>query len=358
LKPGWKRHPAVVVVVIEFVALLSLGCVAPAGSPTPTRIAISDGWLAMGTFFEVEIRVLPGEADRARNWIEWAHQEIVRLEKIYSRHDPDSAISGLNRSLAREDAVTLALHVDSELESILFLAIEIWEGSGGAFDMTIGPLVDVWTGAVTKGSWPSIDQLRHAKARLGSEAFLLLGDGQLEVLTPGMRVDLDGLSKGRVLDQLRARFEKDLPDAAALLNFGESSIMAIGDPDGEGWRLSIRSRNPSDGSLSNGSRNVLRLRDQALSVSSSLGIASEVAGERISRVIDPRTGSAVVESVEAFVIADRAGMADGWSTALLVFGANRTAIRLIEKAGLEADILESSGRGVSTKGWEDFFVQP
>jgi thiamine biosynthesis lipoprotein len=355
LKPGWKRHPVVAVVLL---ALLTPGCVAPAGSRAPDRIAISDGWLAMGTFFEVEIRVVPGNADRARDWIDWAHQEIVRLERIYSRHDSDSAISELNRLLARDDVLTTEIRVGSELESILFLAIEIWEGSGGAFDMSIGPLVDIWTRAVAKESWPSVDQLRRAKARLGSEAFLLLGDGKLEILTPGMRVDLDGLSKGRVLDQLRARFEKDLPNAAALLNFGESSIMAIGDPDGEGWRLSIRSRNPSDGSLSKGSRNVLRLRDQALSVSSSLGSASEIAGERISHVIDPRTGSAVVDGVEAFVIADRAGMADGFSTALLVLGASRTALRLIEKAGLEADILESSGLGVSTKSWENFYVQP
>ncbi len=173
-----------------------------------------------------------------------------------------------------------------------------------------------------------------------------------------MRLDLDGLSKGRVLDQLRARLEKDLPGAAALFNFGESSVLAIGDPDGEGWRLAIRSRNPADGRLREGSRNVLWLRDQALSVSSSLGVASEIDGQRISHVIDPRTGSAVIESVEAFVIADRAAVADGWSTALLVMGANRAALRLIRKAGLEADVLERSGSEISTEGWEEHFVQP
>ena len=357
MKSGRMLHRVVIGALIAG-SLICLGCVAPGISKSPDRIAVSDGWLAMGTFLEVEIRVVPGEADRARNWIEWARQEIGRLERVYSRHDPASTVSRLNLLLAGDDVLTSKIRVVPELEAILFLAIEIWEGSGGAFDITIGPLVDVWTQAVAEGSWPSVEQLRRAKARLGSEAFLLLGDGQLEVLTREMRIDLDGLSKGQVLDRLRERFGEDLPNAAALLNFGESSILAIGDPDGAGWRLAIRSRNPSDGSLSTGSRNVLRLRDQALSVSSSLSASSEIAGERISHVIDPRTGSAVAESVEALVIADRAGMADGWSTALLVLGANRTAIRLIEKAGLEADILESSGRGVSTEGWEDFLVQP
>ena len=341
-----------------FVILLALGCVTPGNSPTSNRIAISDGWLAMGTFFEVEIRVRPEDADEARAWIEWARREIVRLERIYSRHDPQSAVADLNRVLTREDILTSKVEIDSELEAILFLAIEIWEGSGGAFDMTIGPLVDVWTEAIAEGSWPSIAQLRRAKARLGSEFFLLLGDGKLEILARGMRIDLDGLSKGQVLDRLRERFEEELPNAAALLNFGESSILAIGDPDGEGWHLAIRSRNASDGSLSEGAQNVLRLRDQALSVSSSLGASSEIAGERVSHVIDPRTGSAVARGVEALVIADRAGLADGWSTAILVIGANRTALRLAENAGLEIDVLESSGLGVSTEGWEQVFVEP
>ena len=341
-------------------ALFVIGCTAllPAPTPAPDRIAVSDGWLAMGTFFEVEIRIAAEDADRARDWIEWARAEIVRLESVYSRHDERSAVSDLNRSLSRDNILTQQLTVDPELESILFLGLEIWTGSGGAFDITVGPLVDVWTEAVEKESWPSVEALRRAKGRVGSGALLLFGDGKLEVLKPGMRLDLDGLSKGRVLDQLRARFEGDLPDAAGLLNFGESSVLAIGDPDGEGWRLAIRSRNPLDGSLEAGTRNVLRLRDQALSVSSSLGVVSEIGKERISHIIDPRTGSAVADGVEAFVIADRAGLADGWSTALLVLGADRTALRLVEKAGLEAEVRESSGLGISTEDWESHFVEP
>ena len=337
--------------------LFSLSCVTPSGSQTSDRIAISDGWLAMGTFFEVEVRVSPAEAERARIWIEWARQEILRLENVYSRHDPESAVTSLNEALSYEDVLMNRVKVDLELESILFLAIEVWAGSGGAFDMTIGPLVDVWTEAVSQETWPSVAALREAKKRLGSEAILFLGDGRLEILKTGLRIDLDGLSKGRVLDQLRARFVEDLPGAAALLNFGESSILAIGDPDGGGWRLAVRSRNQSDGSLTDRRGTALRLRDQALSVSSSLGAVSEIAGEEISHVIDPRTGSPLSKGVQAFVIADRAGLADGWSTALLVLGADKTALRLIEQAGVEADIRESSGPSISTKSWESFYLE-
>ena len=72
----------------------------------------------------------------------------------------------------------------------------------------------------------------------------------------------------------------------------------------------------------------------------------------VSHIIDPRTGSVIGETVEAIVVADRAAIADGWSTALLVVGANRAALRLVEKAGIEANILDSSGRNMITDGWE------
>jgi len=335
---------------IGLLFLSILGCTNPSMSSlrgSAARISISDGWLAMGTFFEADLRVLPAEADRARDWLDWARLEIARLEKIYSRHDPHSVLSNLNRALDREDAVLERTRLDPELESILFSAIEVWEGSGGAFDITVGPLVEVWSDATTRGEWPLVENLRQAKRRVGSEGLLLLGGGELGLTTGGMRIDLDGIAKGAVLDRLRERLEADLPNTAALLSFGQSSILALGDPDGEGWRLVVRSRNQSGGTLA-----IVRLRDRALSVSSSVGSIHEIAGERVSHVIDPRTGSAIEQTVEAIVIADRATIADGWSTALLVIGANRTALRLVEKAGLTANVLESSGRNVVSDDWD------
>jgi thiamine biosynthesis lipoprotein len=317
------------------------------------RITIADGWLAMGSFFEIEIRLERDQAKAGRAWLAWARDEIPRLEAIYSRHDPASAVADLNRALARENVLTKSIDLRPELESILLLAAEIGTDSGGAFDVTIGPLVEVWTEGVAKGSWPSPDQLQRARNQSGSEALGLRGDGRLEAHVRGLRIDLDGLSKGHVLDRLGERFKRDLPHAAALLNFGESSVLAIGDPDGRGWRLAIRSR-----SASHSSQIVLRLRDQALSVSSSLDVASEIAGKRVSHVIDPRTGLTVEHGAEAFVIANRAGIADGWSTALLVLGANPSALQLIEKAGLEAELIEENGRKMATQGWNGFLVQP
>lgn len=337
--------------------LLVSGCVqVPGGSrsaATPARLAVSDGWLAMGTFFEADLRVESGEVEEARAWLAWARVEIARLEAIYSRYDPESRVSALNRELAGPDVLLRALHVDAELEALLFASIEVWEETGGAFDITVGPLVDVWTRAAANGEWPPLAELRRAKRRVGSGRLLLPGGGEVGVTVPGMRVDLDGITKGFVLDRLRERLASDLPGAAALLSFGQSSLVAIGDPDRGpsaaegGWRLEIVSRGPRGERLG-----VVRLRDQALSVSSSVGSVIEIGGQRVSHVVDPRTGAVVEGTIEAVVVADRAAIADGWSTALLVLGAERSAIRLVERAGLEAIVYGVGDRIVFSEGWD------
>ena len=94
--------------------LFVLGCTTLSAPGSLKRIAVSDGWLAMGTFFEADLRVRPDQAELARNSLEWARVEIARLEGVYSRHDPDSAVSALNRELSRNEVVLKGARLDAE----------------------------------------------------------------------------------------------------------------------------------------------------------------------------------------------------------------------------------------------------
>jgi thiamine biosynthesis lipoprotein len=311
------------------------------------RVTLSDGWLAMGTFFEVDLRLRKSEIPVAKTWLAFARTELARLEAIYSRHDDASQLSNLNRTLANGVMVERGAEISPALEAVLVESVDVWEATGGAFDVTVGPLVEVWRRAAERGAWPTVEVLREAKERVGSEHLRLPGGGRIEVTANQVRIDLDAVSKGAALDQIGEALTRALPDAAALLTFGQSSTLAIGDPDGGGWILVVKSSDASAGELA-----TLRLRDRAVSVSSSLGSVSEIAGQQVSHIIDPRTGSTVEGTVEAVVIADRSLRADGWSTGLLVLGAQRSTIRLVEKAGLEAYVFDSSGRTVSSAGWE------
>ena len=347
------------VTILAIAVCAPMGCLFPGqGGSEARRVTlepVSDGWLAMGTFFDADLRVRPGDVAEARAWLDETRREIARLERIYSRHDPESQVSRLNDQLAAASILREPARIEPELEAILFEAIEVWEGSGGAFDPTIGPLIDAWKTAAERSAWPSLAVLREAKRRVGSGGLLMPGGGVLEVTVRGMRIDLDGLSKGVVLDRLAQEFRERFPLGAALLSLGESSIHAIGDPEGRpvggGWRLEVRSRNEAGTRLA-----TILLRDRAMSASSSVGSLREIAGERVSHVIDPRIGGAVGGTVEAIVVAERAGLADGWSTALLVLGAQRDAMRLVARAEIEAYVFESGGRIASTAGWEELEV--
>ena len=324
--------------------------------PRVQLVGVSDGWLAMGTFFDADLRVPPGRAGDARVWLDEQRLALARLEAIYSRHDDASEVSKINRGLAEPAVLRDGARISAELESILYTALEVWEGSAGAFDPTIGPLIDIWKRAAESSAFPPLDEIRRARRRVGAHSLLLPGDGELGVTVEDVRLDLDGLSKGVALDALAADFQATFPSAAALLSFGESSVFAIGDPDGRlrggGWRLEVRSRDERGTRLS-----TIRLRDLALSVSSSVGRTSKVGDDRISHVIDPRTAVAVDGTVEAVVVSQRAGIADGWSTALLVLGAQREALRLLERAELEAYVFERAGRIAATEGWEALEVE-
>lgn len=334
--------------------LLAAGCVRDGrhGAANDERVVLSDGWLSMGSFFEADLRVKPSEIPVAKTWLAWARVELVRLEAVYSRHDSASQLSDLNRILAQPAALEQGAAIGPALEAVLGESIEIWQATGGAFDVTVGPLVEIWRRAGEKATWPSVESLRKAKGRVGSERLRLLGDGRLGVTSERVRIDLDAVAKGAALDHLGAALARVLPGVPALLNLGESSTLAIGDPDGGGWVLAVKSSDPDVGELA-----TLRLRDRALSVSSSLGSYREIAGQKVSHIIDPRTGATVEGTVEAVVIADRATRADGWSTGLLVLGARRSSIRLVEKAGLEAYLFDSSGRTVSSENWESYLAE-
>lgn len=352
---------ALLISVAPILLLLLLACAAghPCGRPAsgsissgqPERITLSDGWLAMGTFFEIDLRLQPGREEEARAWLDWAREEIVRLERIYSRHDPQSELSELNRALA-EGAP--APTIGPELEGLLEQARSLSHQTQGAFDVTIGPLIDLWREAAAADRWPGQAEIRSALMRVGSERFDLERQGTttlVQVKGAGLRLDLDGLSKGVVLDRLQRSLRERLPSAAALLSFGQSSLLAIGDAaaPGQGWMLEIRSRDPARVDPGR-----IRLRNRALSMSSSLGSSVEVGGRRVSHVVDPRSGGAVEGTVEALVLAPSAAQADAWSTALLVLGAHeapRTVFAGMEALGLEARIFDSEGRGRATAGW-------
>ena len=202
----------------------------------------------------------------------------------------------------------------------------------------------LWTEAGRSGRLPTEAKLAAARAAVGAERLRLLADGRVG-LPAGMAVDLDGVAKGWALDRV-ADGLREGGAPGALLDFGGSSVVAIGTPPGEPrWRTLLRA---PGGDFAG----ILGLRDTALSVSGSLGKWSEIEGRRYGHVIDPRSGQPVTQAWLAAAVATTAGEAEAWSKALLVLGAEEGIARLEEREGAEVLLVDAAGRRFTTSGFD------
>jgi thiamine biosynthesis lipoprotein len=309
--------------VIAPLALVAALALAPA----------SDGRLVMGTVLDIEVT----GGDRAL--LELLFARAAALDAMLTRFDPESPLSRLN---AASGGGPVAL--PAELLELLEFSRDAARATHGAFDVTVGPLVDLWWRAAGRGTPPSAGELAAARARVGSER-IELRDGRATLLSRGSSVDLGGIAKGYALDALVALL-RARGAGSALLCFGGSSLHALGaPPDGDGWRVLLHD---AGGDFAG----VVTLRDRALSVSGSLGQSFEIAGRRYGHVIDPRSGRPLERARVAAVVADSGARAEALSKALLVLG-EREGIDLIDALpDAEAVLLDADGRRFETKGWQ------
>lgn len=317
--------------------LLAAGaaCAAAPSPPDADPVSQSDGRYVMGTVLEISVRAADAEAARAALDASFALAE--RLDGLFSVYVDDSDVSRLNRSVGSQP-------IDPETGALLKRALEYARQSGGAFDVTVGPLVRLWMRAAESGVLPSEADLEAARALVGPEQLILEAPDRAALRRPGVSVDLGGIAKGWALDRMLPGL-RERGIESALLNFGQSSTWALGVPPGEaGWRLLARA--PDGGFLG-----VLTLRDRALSVSGSLGQFVEIEGRRYGHVLDPRSGLPLTSRRQALVVARDASHAEALSKALLVLG-EVEGIALVEaQEGCEALLVDADGRAWSTVGW-------
>ena len=314
---------------------LLLGCVA---TPEPASVVVSDGRYAMGTVLEITLRAPDEDAGDAAlaELFGAAHQ----LEGLLTLFDAESPLSRLNRAAGQGVQA-----VDAELAELLSRARDHAALTGGAFDVTVGPLAALWKRAAVRNALPSEAELSAALARVGWENVRVLRGGRVALETSGVAVDLGGIAKGWALDRMRVILERRQIDSA-LLNFGQSSVWALGRPDAAGaWQL--LARGPGDGFLG-----VLQLQDVALSVSGSLGQSVEIDGRRFGHIVDPRTGRALQRRRQALVVGPDATLAEALSKAVLVLGEVEGLGLVAAQPGCEALLMDADGGIWRTPGWD------
>lgn len=260
----------------------------------------------MGTF--LDIRLWHTEPDEARRLIRESVQETHRLEEIMSDYMPDSAVSLFNAHSGKGK-----FPLPAQFHELLRTSQRLSAATEGYFDVTVGPLMDLWKRCSTENRKPDPDRLAQALSLVGFAKLLLWDDGTGELVRSGMKIDLGGIGKGyavdRIADRLRAAHV-----SAALISFGGSSMEAIGSPPGRnGWQIAIQD---PDRRI----RGFIFLRDLALSTSGSMGRFFTIGNTRYGHLINPKDGMPVIESRMATVITPSATTAEALTKPLILLG--------------------------------------
>jgi thiamine biosynthesis lipoprotein len=259
-----------------------------------------------------------------------AFDEVDRIDRLMSHYKSDSPLSRVNRDAARRP-----VPVEPELFDFIADAMRYTRESGGAFDITVGPLMKAWGFFGGEGRVPSDGELAAARRRVGAAHILLNPiEKTIGFDEPGVELDLGGIAKGyavdRVVGLLRQRHV-----VAALVSAGGSTIYGLGAPPGrEGWDVAIQ--DPVD---SRKAALSVRLKDRALSVAGGSEKSFESSGVTYSHIMDPHTGRPVQGMLSVAVIASSGTAGDALDDAFFVMGAEGSRAYLEKLPDTEAFFL-------------------
>ena len=264
---------------------------------------------------EVRLTVYAPSKSSAERACAAAFRRVAELEDIMSDYRPTSE---LMRLCAKAGGPPV--QVSPELFHVLCYAQSLSRRTGGAFDVTVGPLIALWREARKSRKLPSPEALAAARRIVGWEKVRLDPKRRtVKLLAPGMRLDLGGIAKGYAGDEA-IRVLKRNGIARALYAAG-GDIVTSGPPPGRpGWTVAVA--NTGKGWVGSAPETV-SLRNAALSSSGDTEQYVEIGGRRYSHIVDPRTGVGLTDRIAVTVRALKGITSDSLSTALSVLGTKR-----------------------------------
>lgn len=300
------------VIAVLLLGLLPLGMMlSPQAVATPLQVLAGE---TMGTTWSVTLQADAEALPGLRDGIE------ERLDTVVAQMSTWEAGSDLSRYNSAAPGTAHAL--PKELQKVIDAALQVSRASDGAFDPTIGPLVELWgfgPGGPSDGNGvPEAETLARLRGGIGWGKLVFDSEGRL--IQPGsLELDLSAIAKGFAVDEV-ARYLDASGVPAFLVEIGGELRGQGRKPDGSAWRIAVEQPVPDDTTLEDTTL-VVALEDLAIATSGDYRRMFEREGRRYSHTIDPRTGEPVQHALASVtVLHDESMMADAWATALTVMG--------------------------------------
>jgi thiamine biosynthesis lipoprotein len=294
-------------------ALALAGCGERSQVPSPPGAAIRFGGETMGTTYRVKLAGGAISTAKLERVAADVHAALDGVNRGMSLYRPDSELMRLNRHPA-----ATPLPLSKDLFAVLSVGQQVAELSGGAFDVSIAPLVNVWGfGPEKRRAVPAADRVRAGRAAVDFRALRLDPAGRTAAKGhASLQADLGGIAKGYGLD-LAARALEASGIEHYMIEVGGEVRTRGRNASGHAWQIGIEEPD----ALPQRARLVVPLSGRAMATSGDYRIYFEQQGRRYSHEIDPRTAAPIAHGLASVtVIADDCVRADALATALIVLG--------------------------------------
>ena len=298
---------------------------------------ISESMTIAGTNYEIKVN-----GGNAGEIVKTALRKAGEIAGQIDYYDDKSEITAVNNM-----AGISAVAVSHETFELLDNALRLCRQTGGAFDITMGPLVDIWN---FKNNYhkdiPSGNQLVYAQHLVNYNNVQMNPINEtVKLLYPGMKLDINAAEKGYVISRIRAMLvQKGVK--SAMIKAG-TSISVIGDNKGKPWKIGIR--DPKDSYRIAG--RISLEAGQAVSTSAENERYFELAGKRYHDILDPATGLPADECRSVTIISDDDTQADMLSKAVFVMGPKRGLDFVKMFKSVDAVIIDKDGNILTTPGF-------
>jgi thiamine biosynthesis lipoprotein len=314
--------------VLLVIWLLQL--LAPAGEAVPDRHQIRG--FAQGTTYQITYYAT--EKAVTKQHIE---QLLSTIDSSLSIYKPYSLISQFNRS-------TSGLAPDHHLKSVVLKSLEVSERTGGAFDISVLPLVQAWGfGTEPVAQEPDSASIRSLLHCVGADKIRLI-DNHLQKAAPCVQIDVNGIAQGYTVDVLADYLETKGINNYLVEIGGEMRIKGRKLPGGDLMAIGIEG--PGDDLEALPVQTIISLPEGAVTCSGNYRKFYQRGASKVSHLIDPRTGYPLCnEMISATVVATDATTADGYDNALMGMGVEKALAFAAGQQGVEAYLIYHKADG-------------
>lgn len=278
----------------------------------------------MGTSYNITI-VDEAYTEQATEIAEAVTSILNGVNQTASTYIDNSELVELNR-----DTIEQVVRVSDDLFSMLLISEQVYRLTEGGFDVTVGPVVDLWGfGPGYNQQVPSDSDIEAAQALTGFSKLVLNDASKSVSKTSPVQIDLSSVAKGYAVD-LVADYFLSMGIANFLVEIGGEIRVNGHNPKGNPWRIGIESPNSSQASPAQ----AVAVTDLAMATSGDYRNYFDANGVRYSHTIDPRTGRPITHNLASVtVFADTSALADALATGLNVVGFDR-ALTICEQQKL------------------------